>query len=57
MDHFAEAEKMVKEVHDPAAAAIVHALLALADALVEPPPEEPEPEPEPQTAANWNWKV
>lgn len=54
MTHKEQAEELVREVHDPGQAAIVHALLAVADALGDPPPPDPEV-PFEQTKAGWKW--
>lgn len=48
------AEALAQEVHDPSAAALVYALLAIADSLGDPPPPEPDV-PFEQTKAGWQW--
>lgn len=57
VNHRDAAEGLVAEVHDPGQAALIHAVLALVDAVESwTPPAEPELEPQPgQTAATWDW--
>lgn len=57
VNHRDQAERLVSEVHDPGQAALIHAVLALADAFETlAPPEEPEPGPPVgQTAETWRW--
>lgn len=57
MSHRERAEKLVGEVHDPGQAALIHALLAVVDAIdALDAPGEPEPEvPFEQTKEGWKW--